>query len=59
MEIKLIHSFISRKVWRMMREKNKSTTPSLTFPFALFLNKTGNLAEKVDMSFGGSGINKT
>ena len=37
-------------------EKNKSTTPSFTFPFALFLNKTGNLAEKVDMYFGGSGI---
>ena len=43
------------KGWRMMREKNKSTTPSLTFPFALFLNKTGNLAEKADMHFGGFG----
>ena len=42
-----------------MWAKNKSTTPSLTFPFALFLNKTGNLAEKVDMCFGGSGIKKT
>ena len=28
--------------------KKKSTTPSLTFPFALFLNKIGNLAEKTD-----------
>ena len=36
--------------------KKNSTTPSLTFPFALFINKTGNLAEKVDMPFGGSGI---
>ena len=26
--------------------KNKSTTPSLTFPFAINLNKAGNLAEK-------------
>ena len=40
----------------MMREKNKSTTPSLTFPFALFLNKIGNLEEKENMHFGGSGI---
>ena len=29
--------------------KKKSTTPSLTFPFAINLNKAGNLAEKVDM----------
>ena len=29
--------------------KNKSTTPSLTFPFAINLNKADNLAEKVDM----------
>ena len=49
MERKLIHAFIRRKGWRMMREKNKSTTPSLTFPFAINLNKAGNLAEKVDM----------
>ena len=32
-----------------MREKNKSTTPSLTFPFALNINKANNLVEKVDM----------
>ena len=38
-------------------EKNKSTTPSLTFPFAINLNKAGNLAEKVDMHQGGFGIN--
>ena len=50
---------LGEKGWRMMRAKNKSTTPSLTFPFALFINKTGNLAEKTDMHFGGSGINKT
>ena len=29
--------------------KKKSTTPSLTFPFAIHLNKAGNLAEKEDM----------
>ena len=29
--------------------KNKSTTPSLNFPFAINLNKAGNLAEKADM----------
>ena len=29
-----------------MWEKNKSTTLSLTFPFSLILNKTGNFAEK-------------
>ena len=39
--------------------KKISTTPSLTFPFALFLNKIGNLAEKEDMHFGGSGIKQT
>ena len=43
----------------MMWEKNKSTTPSLTFPFAINLNKEGNLAEKEDMHFGGFGIKKT
>ena len=29
--------------------KNKSTTPSLTFPFAINLNEAGNLAKKADM----------
>ena len=43
----------------MMWEKNKSTTPSLAFPFALNLNKTGNFPEKTYMRFGGFGINKT
>ena len=59
METKLINSLIRRKEWRMTRAKKKSTTPSLTFPFALFLNKTRNLAEKIDMRFGGSGIKQT
>ena len=36
--------------------KKKSNTPSLTFPFAINLNKAGNLAENVEMCFGGSGI---
>ena len=43
----------------MMWEKNKSTTPSLAFPFALFLNKTGDFLEKADMRFGGFGIKQT
>ena len=38
--------------------KIKSTTPSLDFPFALNLNKTGIFSEKVDMHFGGSVINR-
>ena len=59
MERQLIHAFIRKKGWSMMWEKNKSTTPSLTFSFALFLNKTDNLAEKEDMCFGGSGIKQT
>ena len=42
-----------------MWEKNKSTTPSLDFPFALILNKMGILLEKVNIHFGGSGINQT
>ena len=58
MERQLVNSFIRRKGWRMMSEKNKTTTPSFAFPFALFLNKTGSFAEKVDMRFGGSGIKK-
>ena len=49
MERKLIHDFIRRKGWRMMREKNKSTIASLTFPFASNINKAGNLAEKENM----------
>ena len=46
MESQLIHAFIRRKGWRMMWEKNKSTTPSLAFAFALNLNKIGNFSEK-------------
>ena len=49
MERQLIHAFIRTKEWRMMRGKNKSTAPSLTFPFAIKLNKTDNKVEKVDM----------
>ena len=39
-----------------MWAKNKSTTPSLAFPFALNLNKTSDVSEKADMRFGGSRI---
>ena len=49
MEIQLIHAFIRRKEWRMMREKNNSTAPSLTFPFAIKISKADNKAEKTDM----------
>ena len=34
-----------------MREKNKSTTPSLAFHFALNINKTSSFSEKTDMPF--------
>ena len=30
-------------------EKNKSTAPSLTFPFSIKLSKAGNKAEKAEM----------
>ena len=40
----------------IMWEKNKSTTPTLSFPFALILNKTGSFTEKEDMYFGESEI---
>ena len=43
----------------MMWEKNKSTTPSLAFPFALNQIKQGNFSEKVDTRFGGSGVKQT
>ena len=56
MEIQLMHSFIWRKGSKMMWEKNKSTTPSLVFPFALNLNKIGIFSEKEDMRFGESRI---
>ena len=59
MERKLIHDFIRIKEWRMMSSKNKSTTPSFTFPFASNINKAGNLAEKADMHFGAFGIKQT
>ena len=39
--------------------KKKSTTPILAFPFALNLNKTGSFSKKLDICFGGYGINKT
>ena len=58
-EGQLIHAFHRIKEWRMMWEKNKSTTPTLAFPFTLILNKTGSFIEKADMRFGGSGIKKT
>ena len=54
MERQLINAFIWIKVGRMMWAKNKSTTPTLAFPFALYLNKIGSFSEKVDMRFGGS-----
>ena len=49
MEGQLIHAFIRIKEKRMMREKNKSTSPSHTFPIALKLSKSSNKAEKIDM----------
>ena len=49
MEGKIIHDFIRRKEWRMMRTKNKLTSPSQTFPIALNSEKEGNKAEKADM----------
>ena len=36
----------------MVREKNKSTTPSLTFPFAIKLSKAGNKEEKSRHALG-------
>ena len=41
-----MHAFIWRKGRRMMWAKNKSTTPSLAFPFASILNKTDSFTEK-------------
>ena len=49
MEGKLIHAFIRRKERRMMRAKNKSTSPSHTFPIAFKLSKSSNKAKKADM----------
>ena len=49
MEGQLIHAFIRRKERRMMREKNKSASPSHTFPIALKLSKNNNKEEKADM----------
>ena len=43
---KKTHTFIWRKGGRMMWAKNKSTTPSLSFPFALNQNKTRQLFRK-------------
>ena len=39
--------------------KNKSTTPSLAFPFSLNQIKKDIFLEKIDIHFGGSGIKKT
>ena len=49
MEGQLIHAFIRRKERGMMREKNKLTSPSHTFPIALKLSKSSNKAEKADI----------
>ena len=40
---------LGEKKWRMMREKNKSIAPSVTFIFTINLSKAGNKAEKEDM----------
>ena len=48
-EGQIIHAFHRRKECRMMRTKNKLTSPSQTFPIALKLRKAGNKAEKADM----------
>ena len=49
MEGQIIHDLLRRKEWRMMRKKNKLTSPSQTFPIALKLSKSSNKEEKVDM----------
>ena len=50
--------FYQEKIMEDDEGKNKSTTPSLTFPFASNINKAGNLAEKEDMCQRGNGIKK-
>ena len=55
-EGKLIHAFHRIKEWRMMRTKNKLTSPSQTFPIALKLKKAGNKAEKSRHALGRLGI---
>ena len=50
--------FYLDKGGRIMWAKNKSTTPSLAFPFALILNKTSSFTRKEDMHFGGYRIKK-
>ena len=60
MERQITHDFNRRKGWRMMWEKNKSTTPRLAFPFCLKTSiKQGNFSEKADMCFRESGIKQT
>ena len=56
MERQLIRVLIWRKGGRMKWEKNKSTTPSLDFPFSLNQNKASSFSEREDARFGGSGI---
>ena len=41
--------FYSEKIMEDDEEKTKSITPSLTFPFAINLNKAGSLAKNADM----------
>ena len=45
-EGKLIHDFHRIKEWRMMRKKNKLTSPSQTFPIALKLKKKQAIKQK-------------
>ena len=49
MEGQIIHVFLRMQERRMMKEKNKSTSPSHTFPIALKLSKSSNKVEKEDM----------
>ena len=46
MEGQIIHAFLSRKGWRMMRTKNKLTSPSQPFPIALKLRKKQAIKQK-------------
>ena len=45
-EGKLIRAFHRRKEWRILRTKNKLTSPSQTFPISLKLRKKQAIKQK-------------
>ena len=55
-EGQLMHAFHRKKEWRMLRKKNKLTSPSQTFPISLKRRKSKQKRKKSKHALGRLGI---